>query len=74
MIVKNKEKKTLVFILTICYNYPSCMGSRFPTEVMPGCENQWRLSSFRQTPFLYLFLLQIKPVLPSYIFFITCVL
>ena len=55
MIVKSKEKQkrkqTLVFISFVCYNYFSCMGSRFPTEVMPGCENQWRLSSFRQTLF-----------------------
>ena len=52
--------RTIVFILFLCYNYFSCIGSRNFAELMPGRADQWRLSSFRQVPFftsavLYIF-------------------
>ena len=59
--------RTIVFVIYLCYNYLSCIGSRILVELMPGHADQWRLSSFRQAPFplcqsqlpAYIFLLQI---------------
>ena len=46
--------RTIVFILFLCYNYLSCMSHRNFAELLPGRADQWRLSSFRQAPFLHL--------------------